>query len=129
MRHSLQTLLNALSEIGKDHPELYDSEVRERMGEVIMQAFVRAIPGYVVPDTFGLYSADANAKVRVAIDRYVSHANATAAQQTLTRFHDRLAAFQDTSVQTSIPGHDYEEFFGHTPPEFYDEVGNVLRTQ
>jgi hypothetical protein len=55
--------------------------------------------------------------------------NDEAASQGITKFHDRLAVFQNGEVKTEGSGGDYEEFFGHTPPEFYDENGVVVRTQ
>jgi hypothetical protein len=127
MDQILLELLCDLERIGQSHEELYDSEVREQMGNAVMAAFVRQTPGYVFPDQFGMFSEAANAEVRKALASYVDRAIALAAQAMLRTFHDRLRAFQDRSVRTSsaVPV-DYEDLFGHTPPEWYDDGGNVL---
>ena len=128
MEARLLTLLEKLQLIGEEHGELYDSEVREQMGVAIMEGFVRNHQHFRLPDSFGMFSNEANLKVKTAIVDYIESANKKASELGLTRFHDRLAAFQNPKIQASVPGSDYEEFFGHTPPEFYDDDGNVVRT-
>lgn len=128
MEELLSILLERLRLIGEEHSELYDSEVREQMGEAIMEGFIREQKGFRLPDQFGMYSDEANRRVKAAIAKYIEGANKKTSEVGLKNFHDRLAAFQNSKVQTSVPGNDYEEFFGHTSPEFYDEYGNVIRT-
>lgn len=128
MKNQLLALLEDLWNIGSDHAELYDTEVREQLGNAIMEGFVRANSDFGIPNDFGMYSSDANLRVKTAIAKYVSDASAEARALGIESFQDRLAAFQDRDVQLSVPGMDYEEFFGHTPPEFYDQFGNVVRT-
>lgn len=129
MDELLQTLLNRLESIGEDHEELYDTEVRQQMGNAIRDGFVRPRAGFMVPEQFGMLSDEANNKVRNAIIDYISQAKEKAAELGITRFHDRLAAFQNPDVQASLPGSTYEEFFGHVRPEFYDEHGNAIHTR
>ena len=128
MEQILLQLIETLQCIGGEHPELYDSEVRQRMGGAIMDAFVRSRQDCKVPDDFGMYTGHANHRVKTAIESYITAANKRAAELGMIRFYDRLEAFQNPKVQTSVPGNDYEEFFGHTPLEFYDESGTVVRT-
>jgi len=125
MGETLFELLKRLETIGDAHEELYDSEVREQMGDAIVAAFIRPVDGYVLPTDFGLYSPEANAEVRSAIGDYVAKANPLAIKLGLSRFHERLAAFQDDSVQVNLH-RDYEDFFGHMPAEGYDEEGCVI---
>ncbi|MEM7455420.1 MAG: hypothetical protein AAF456_13800 [Planctomycetota bacterium] len=125
MQAPLLELLVGLESIGDQHEELYDSEVREQIGVAVMEGFVRAINGYHVPTDLGVLVPGIDAEVRVLLVRYIDAANAEAAKTGLTRFHDRLAAFQDPAVRTER-GKDYDDFFGHTPPDYYDDHGDVL---
>ena len=96
MKNQLLALLEALSRIGSDHPELYDSEVREQIGDAIMESFVRAHSDFTIPNEFGMYTFGANQLVRAALAKYISDASAEARAAGIESFHDRLAAFQDT---------------------------------
>ncbi len=120
-------LLRRLERLGIDHEELYDSEAREQIGGIVMDGFVRRRQGFEMPERLGMVSDDADLELRQALAEYIEGSNKLADEIGLTSFHDRLAAFQNASVRTN-PAIDvgYEELFGHTPPEWYDEAGNVL---
>ena len=122
----LLALLQKLKKVAETNEEIFDSECRETAGVAIMEGFVRNLPDYSLPHDLGLATDEANRAVYAAIDEYIRNANAKATSEGMHRFHDRLAAFQDRAV-TFKPGNDYEEFFGHSPPEFYDDDGNVVR--
>jgi hypothetical protein len=126
-----QILRNALEEldvVAKDHEEIFDSEVREIIGVAVMDGFVRGKGTNVVPTNVGLPSDESNLRVRSILVKFIQDANSFAESIGLTSFHNRLDAFQNRQVVTD-GGNDYEEYFGHTPPEFYDKLGNVTRTQ
>jgi hypothetical protein len=127
MEEALLQLLTTLEALGETHEELYDSEVRERMGNAIRDGYVREKPNYEVPSDLGMYSDEANEAVQRAIETYIAAANELARELGIVTFHDRIAAFQNGNVrvnpETAI---DYEELFGHSPPEWYDSEGNVL---
>ena len=54
-------------------------------------------------------------------------ANKLADKIGLSSFHARLAAFQNRAARTNPDiAVGYEELFGHTPPEWYDEAGNII---
>lgn len=120
-------MLNKLEEIGNDHEELFDSDVCQDMEDAIMNGFVRRKLQYEIPQDFGMFSDEANSAVREAISEYVSTCNNKADELGIVAFHDRLNAHQDGSVVTA-QRNDYEEFFGHARNEFFDELGNVIRT-
>lgn len=63
--------------------------------------------------------------LRSAIVRFVDCSIPICDAEDITRFHDRLELLQDDNVLTAR-GNDYEEFIGHTPPNWYDADGNVL---
>ena len=128
MEEILRMLLNRLEAIGKDHEELFDSDVRQEMSNAIMEGFVRAMPGFVLPREFGLFTPEANAAVRTALAEYIVAADKEATMQGMTVFHDRLAAMQNADIH-SEEGNDYDEFVGHSPPDVFDTAGNVIRTQ
>lgn len=127
MEALLLELLRRLECLGEAHGELYDSEAREQIGGIVMDGFVRRKPGYVMPDRLGMRSETADLELRQALATYIEGASKLADEIGLSSFHTRLAAFQNPAVRTnSAIAVDYEELFGHTPPEWYDEAGNVL---
>ena len=128
MKDALKKLLDGLDEIGSKHEELFDSDVRQNMSNAIMEGFVRQRLQYEVPQDFGMFSEAGNTAVHDAIAEYVATANEKADELGLSAFHDRLNAVQDGSVG-SINGNDYDDFLGHSRNEFFDELGNVIRTQ
>jgi hypothetical protein len=123
----LAQLLDRLEIIAENHGELLDSEVREAIGVAVMDGFVRGHGTGNMPAVFGMLSAEANQEVRYALIKYINDANLTASLQGITSFRDRLRAFQNINVANS-EGNTYDDFFGHTPDEFYDDYGNVVRT-
>ncbi len=127
MEALLLELLRRLELLGDAHGELYDSEAREQIGDIVMDGFVRRKQGFTVPDRLGMLSDAADLELRKALISYIDEANKKAEEIGLSSFHERLAAFQNRAVRTN-PAIDvgYEELFGHTPPEWYDEFGNVI---
>lgn len=121
----LQRLLSALDQVAAESEEIFDSDCRQEMGEAVMEAFVRANGVEVIPKKFGILNDDACVVVHEAIACFAMESLKLLGSQS---FKDRLESLQDTSVQ-SDDGNDYEEYFGRTPSEFYDEDGNVLRLQ
>jgi len=75
MQALLLELLIGLERISDVHEELFDSEVRERIGVAIMEGFVRAVPKYVVRTDLGMFTPDADAAVRELIVTYIERAN------------------------------------------------------
>ncbi len=110
MKKSLKALLNAMDKIFEQHEELGDTAVREQMREAIEKALLAPVAGYMVPDEFGMFSPEADAKVRAALVKFIEAARVEAAR--LTSREDRLRAFQDVSVESS-EGNTYDEYFGY----------------
>lgn len=128
MEALLLELLHRLERLGEAHGDLYDSEAREQIGGIVMDGFVRRKPGFVMPDRLSMLSEAADLELRQALASYIENANKLADEIGLTSFHARLAAFQNPAVRTNpAVAVDYEDLFGHTPPEWYDEAGNILR--
>src|SRR5437870_5214568 len=123
MEPVLLSLLETLDAIGKDHAELYDSEVRNQMGGAVFSGFLQRKNGYVLPDSFGLYSDEGNRKVKAALASFNQAANARAQELGLNDFHSRLAAFQNSDVSTSGEGNYHDDFFGWWNPDDFDAAG------
>jgi hypothetical protein len=119
----LAKLLQNLEHIGERHGEVCDSDVREQMRAVISNGFVRQVPEYAIPESFGMFSEEGDRLVRQALESFVAAAKQKAAEQGLTNLHDRLAVFQNEDVVTPN-GSYYDDFFGWSPPEQFDDAGS-----
>ena len=128
MKALLKQLLDRLEEIAVEHEELFDSDVRQSMSNAILDGFVRNREGFEIPNEFGMFTSEGNSVVKTAIINYIGMANRKAENIGISSFHSRLSALQDDSV-CSFDGNDYDEFLGHSQPEFFDEAGTVVRTQ
>lgn len=111
LKTALKDLLFALDRVQDEHGEVCDTVVRDVLRRVISEAFVLPQPGFAMPTAFGLYSADGNAKVRAALEHFLSSSDVQIARASLTP-EERLAAFEDIKVK-SERGHTYDVFFSH----------------
>lgn len=114
MKKSLQALLNAMDKIEDEFEEVTDTDVRERMREAIEHALIEPVPGYVLPDEFGMFEPEGNAKVKAALAVLITAAKAEAAG--LKTRADRLRAFQNIDIE-SRNGKTYDEYFGYDDSE------------
>ena len=126
MDRVLLELLHRLEEIGEEHEELFDSDVREAMDDVVFSGFVKPKPGYVLPDKFGMFSTEGDELVREVFLWFLPAALQSAEQAGLDTFHKRLAAVQNLEVRTEEEN-DYNDFFGWSDPALFDELGNVIQ--
>ncbi len=111
LKTALISLVDELSSIEQDHEEIGDTDVREEMFEAISKTFISAEPGYVLPDSFGMFSDEGNQKVKAAISKFLSHSEVKDAALALTTPQERLDAFQDP-IETAA-GQTQEEYFGY----------------
>ena len=111
LKTALTQLLFALDRVQDEHGEVCDTVVRDVLRRVITDAFVLPKPSFVMPTAFGLFSADGNAKVRAALEHFLSSPEVQTTRATLTA-EQRLAAFEDGDVRTN-KGHTYDCFFSH----------------
>jgi len=112
LRAALKQLLERLEVVGTTHEELYDTDVREQLFDAVLRSYLRPEPGYEFPETFGMFEPEGNAAVRSALLEYVKRAGARAAEIGVTDPTARLAAFQDSDVETKEGGAAPDEFFG-----------------
>ena len=125
MRDLLLELLRRLEAVDDAHPEVGDSEVREALGMAVFDGFVRPQSGYELPESFAMNTPEGNRRVREALAWFLPAANSEAMRAGFVTFHQRLAAVQDYDVLTAR-GNDAEEYFGHSPPEEFDESGEAI---
>jgi len=52
----LSALLGTLEEIGNSDEELYDTDVKEKMNEVIIEIFINENPDFIIPKSFSMFS-------------------------------------------------------------------------
>lgn len=113
MKKLLQALLDDMSAIAEQHGEVFDTDVKEQMGQAIDHEFIAPLKDYVLPDEFGMFEAEGNAAVKAALAKFIAAAEATARKQGLLTRNERLAAFQDIDVRTTDGEYAYDDFFGH----------------
>lgn len=111
----LQTLLTELEDIGEEHDEIYDTDCREQMREVVHNVFVFQKEDYVVPNTFGLFSKEGNELVGKALNKYLIAIEVLT--QDIKTSKKRLAIFQDDDVYTEYEHQAYDDFFGWVDEE------------
>ena len=125
MEKLLLNLMRLLEAIGDRDESLYDTVVREKMGDPIFYLFVKPKPDYAMPDDYGMSNED-NRAIKTALKEYIEGALALAPKLGLDTFHKRLAAFQNGEVRTEQTNY-FDDFFGWSNPELFDEAGNVIQ--
>lgn len=126
MERLLLDLLNSLEVVGDRDESLYDTVVREKMGNAIFFGFIKPRPGFVLPDDYGMPDEE-NRQIKAALGDYIEGAKALAPAAGLNTFHKRLAAFQNDKARTEGQKNSYDDFFGWTNPDLFDEDGSVIR--
>ena len=126
METVLLELLHRLEVIGDEHGELFDSDVREAMDDAVFYGFIMPRPGYTLPDKFAMFKPEGDRKVLEVVSWFLPAAREAAERAGLDTFHKRLRAFQNLDVRTARQN-DYNDFFGWSNPELFDEAGNVIR--
>jgi hypothetical protein len=123
MEQLLLELLTRLEAVGEYDESLFDTVVREKMGDPIFYGFIKPEPGYVLPDDYGMPEEE-NLRIKAALGSYIEGARSLAQDLGLRTFHERLAAFQNLAVRTERKN-NYDDFFGWMNPDLFDETGNV----
>jgi hypothetical protein len=112
MKKALKQLINALDKVFEEHEEVGDTDVREQMYDAVHKGFIVPQPGYKLPAKFGMFSDEGDKLVRTALEKFLAHPDLAAAAKSLKTPEARLAAFQDTDVESN-EGNTYDEYFGY----------------
>ena len=75
MEAVLLELLHRLEAVGDGHPELSDSDVREAMSQAVFAGFIRPQPGYMLPDSFEMFTPEGDRRVRDVLEWFLPAAN------------------------------------------------------
>ena len=110
MREPLVRFLDALEAIGAEHEEVYDTDVRERVGAVIEQVLVAKSQPVTVPGELGMFSPEGNRLVREALAAYLGDAVPRADALELDEAARRAAVWDAGAESTS--GLPVDEFLG-----------------
>ena len=70
----LVELMEDLESVGFEHPEVFDTDVRERMADALVRGFVDREPGFELPADFGMFSAAGDQLVRQALQEFLGPA-------------------------------------------------------
>jgi hypothetical protein len=97
--------------VAAGHEEVMDTAVREQLHEAVFKTLVEPEAGYRLPEEFGMFSEEGNAKVRRILGKFLAHPEVEAAKK-LGTAKERLEAFGDLEVESS-EGTTYDEYFGY----------------
>jgi hypothetical protein len=109
---SLAGLLEALEDIAEAHPETLDTDVRERIWDVVRHRIILADSGFIIPTDLGLSSEAANRKLSAALQHHLNNLATAFEVCGLKTERERLHSFQNPHVKTPVHGYSYEDFFG-----------------
>ena len=127
MKTLLKELLNNLESLAEENEEIFDTDCREQIHDVIFSGFVKPADDFKLPDEFGLFSEDGNSDLKKILGEFLKKANTLAEEQGITKFRDRLDAVQDVEVETD-EGNTPDEFMGWIDPNDFDEEGNWIES-
>ncbi|BDI34157.1 hypothetical protein CCAX7_62080 [Capsulimonas corticalis] len=78
MKAAILKLVGTLDAIALDHPEVWDSAVREQIYLALERGYADADETYVLPKHFAMFSRKADARVREAVCAFIQTALAAA---------------------------------------------------
>jgi hypothetical protein len=109
---SLSGLLDALEEVAEAHPELFDTDVRERLWTVVERRYVRLDLGYEIPNDLGMHTEGANLRLRAVLEQHLKNLTTIAEIFKLDTEAKRLRTLQNPAVRSQQQGLTYDAFFG-----------------
>jgi hypothetical protein len=108
----LSGLLDALDEVAQEHEELLDTDVRERLWQVIERRYVKLDATYEIPEDLGMFSKGGNRKLRAALQQHLGNLVAIAEAFRLDTEAKRLRTLLNPGVKSEPGGHTYDYFLG-----------------
>jgi hypothetical protein len=113
--------LNELSKLSRKHGELTDTDVRERLNEVLNYHFVWGKPMTGFPKRFAMMSLSADRAVAAIVKQFVLDARRLAEQEAVKVGAVRHALLEDPAAKTRR-GESYDVFLGSS-----DEVRRAAK--
>jgi hypothetical protein len=105
-------LLDALDEVAREHEELLDTDVRERLWEAIERRYVKLDSSYEIPEDLGMLSEAGNRKLGAALKQHLGNLVAIAEAFRLDTEAKRLRTLLNPNVKSEPGGHTYDYFIG-----------------
>ncbi|MCE9609195.1 MAG: hypothetical protein K8R23_03095 [Chthoniobacter sp.] len=124
---ALTNLAAKMSDIENEHEEITDTDIRERMFDVIFQGFIYRTPKYQAPQFYNTDSRKANKLVRKALTEFVAQANPAADAAGLDTPQKRLDAFNADPDLTLDEYFGYMETLQPPSPPITDQPGDMDR--
>jgi hypothetical protein len=110
---ALSGLLCALDEVAEQHAEIFDTDVRERMWEVIQRRYLRLEPGFAIPAQLGMFSEAGNRRLRETLEHHLlGNLLAVADAFGLDTEAKRLRMIRNPAVKSEPRAYTFEDFFG-----------------
>ncbi len=106
-------LYQDLEDIGRNHPEVYDTDVRDHVSDVIYFFFVWGRPLDREPLDYSMFGSAGDAAVSAAVARFVRAAVLETETERIAAGVERHLAVQDRSIVTK-GGRRYTHFIGHS---------------
>ncbi len=106
MKEIIAELVRNLEELGEEHEELYDTEVRMRIGKALDEGYAdsQEITEYKVPNDLGMLSESSNKRLQAILQKFVQKAIARAKELGLNDPSSRRNAIKDDDLEEFIGG-------------------------
>ena len=108
---SMAALLEDLEIFGKEHAELYDTDVRERLWEAFETGLIKQSPNFSLPRELGMFSPEANRELVALVGKHLEHLRKIFIVLKLDTEEKRRNSFLNSKLHTES-GLKVEEFFG-----------------
>ena len=108
---TMATFLEDLEKVGDNYPELYDTDVRERLFVLIDDTVLKRRKAVKVPEDLGMSSEEANAELRKVLEENITRINEIFDIFELNSEEKRKISFWNLDLHTEN-GSRVDEFFG-----------------
>jgi hypothetical protein len=108
---SLSGLLDDLDDVAREHQEIFDTDVRERMWSYLHSRFILHDQNADLPEEFGMFSSEGNSKIKRAFDRNTKNLDAIIKVFDLNTMEKRSTTFTNPKL-ISENGSHLENYFG-----------------
>ena len=108
---TMATFLEDLEKVGDNYPELYDTDVRERLFVLIDDTVLKRRKAVNVPEYLGMSSEEANAELRKVLEENITRINEIFDIFELNSEEKRKISFWNLDLHTEN-GSRVDEFFG-----------------
>lgn len=109
---AVRDLYNELEEIGRDHDEFYDTDVRESLHHALTHLFIWGNQPSSYPIAFEMFTPEGDAAVAAAIEKFVETSKKLLSVQPVAKGQPRLDLLQNAELVTP-EGRQFDEFIGH----------------